>query len=129
MLLYAWSCVLRFVLRVALQCNYSLPCSAGSVLVSQEEIEEFVESASMRLVTTFSAESSAAIFGGNIKVNKYFLVYFSRWELLDYWKALSVSPVDERCVRVAHVSSLSSVVFLCAWCLYIYISKTASDSN
>ena len=34
----------------------------------QAEIEEFVEASSMRLVTTFSAESSAAIFGGNVKV-------------------------------------------------------------
>lgn len=39
----------------------------------QEEIADWVEAASMRLVTTFSPETSAAIFGGKIKVHMLFM--------------------------------------------------------
>eukprot|EP00903_Cladosiphon_okamuranus_P020589 g18900.t1 len=40
---------------------------------TEEEIAEWVEAASMRLVTTFSPETSAAIFGGKIKVHMLYM--------------------------------------------------------
>lgn len=39
----------------------------------QEEIADFVEAASMRLVTTFSPATSSAIFGGKIKVHMLYM--------------------------------------------------------
>ncbi|CAM9918859.1 unnamed protein product [Ascophyllum nodosum] len=38
-----------------------------------EEIDDFVQTMSMRLVTTFSSENSGAIFGGNIDVHLLFM--------------------------------------------------------
>jgi len=45
---------------------------------NQEEITDFVESASMRLVTTFSPETSSAIFGGKIKVHMLYMADASK---------------------------------------------------
>lgn len=39
----------------------------------QEEIAAWVEAASMRLVTTFSPETSSTIFGGSIKVHMLYM--------------------------------------------------------
>ncbi|CAM9149031.1 unnamed protein product [Ectocarpus fasciculatus] len=40
---------------------------------TEEEIADWVEGASMRLVTTFSPETSSAIFGGKIKVHMLYM--------------------------------------------------------
>lgn len=46
----------------------------GDVFVSQDEIEDFVLSMSMRLVTTFSPETTSIIFGGKVNVSLNFSV-------------------------------------------------------
>lgn len=44
------------------------------IFVSQDDIEDFVLSMSMRLVTTFSAETTATIFGGKVNVSLSFSI-------------------------------------------------------
>lgn len=39
----------------------------------QDEMAEWIDGASMRLVTTFSPETSSAIFGGKIKVHMLYM--------------------------------------------------------
>lgn len=43
------------------------------LLLLQDEIAEWVEAASMRLVTTFSPETSSTIFGGQIKIHMLYM--------------------------------------------------------
>lgn len=45
------------------------------IFVSQDDIEDFVLSMSMRLVTVFSAETTSTIFGGKINVSFEFKVF------------------------------------------------------
>lgn len=48
------------------------------MFVSQDDIEDFVLSMSMRLVTVFSAETTSTIFGGKINVSFEFKVFNSK---------------------------------------------------
>lgn len=62
----------------------------------QDEISEFVESASLRLVMTFSSDTSSTIFGGPIKVHMLYMSDASSDSFEGHVEALSKVAADNR---------------------------------
>ncbi|CAM9645545.1 unnamed protein product [Pylaiella littoralis] len=63
---------------------------------TKDEISEFVESASLRLVMTFSSDTSSTIFGGPIKVHMLYMSDASSDSFEGHVEALSKVAADNR---------------------------------